>query len=347
MASTEVAVLPHKPTVPTARGHGPSLTPASAPAAASPLPALPLELILAITRHLKTKDLSVLSRTCHALHVLLANELYWRFALTITDIFIWADITCRPWILDRAIATALTPDPRIPPSRRPRLRATLSMRLARLLSEPVEPQRAETVKVLIAHNITPIDPTDGIRPSRRYSKRLYDPMIPCEPAPTSRRWVMDGTHDVAWVAHAVRRGDLGLVRWLLYVAGANVVGDQTLLDFAMERRGVDPWGENVEEMIQLLKDRGLESMPPCEPDSSSEPEPPSERGSSSEPESPSERDSPGVPDSPYQPYSPYEPDSEHSPCEPDPPYESDSWFDSDSPSETDSPSDPGLSPKTW
>lgn len=191
-----------------------------------------------IGAHANTRSLSILSRTCHDLHTLLARELQKRLAAEITDIVIWAAASYRTRLLDRVITIALTPgSPVAAAAHDDQLRPTLSMCLASLLSMHVIHRRAQTVKVLISHGINP-----------RNGPRL-------------RRFVIDRTLGVVWMEYAVRRGDLGLAKWLLHVAGAKVCQgtvsvpgrtNLTMMDVAMDRRAANRRGDNVEEMIQLL-----------------------------------------------------------------------------------------------
>ncbi|RPB07522.1 hypothetical protein P167DRAFT_540040 [Morchella conica CCBAS932] len=250
-------------------------------------PALPLELLLIIGEHADTRVLSVLSRTCHALHTLLARELRKRFTTDIEEIAIWAVTSHRPLLLERALTTSLTPlTPGSPIATcRDPLHDTLKRRLPQLsqLSLPVEHRKVETVKILLSHDIihiprirtcTTTTQPSSTRPTTqsRRTRRTSRPLSSAGPITQSPRWSIDGTCATAWMEHAVRHGDLWLARRLLKKAGAKVhgsavgvQGNQTLLDIARDRRFEKPRGHNVEEMIQLLVDRDPKPSPPHYP----------------------------------------------------------------------------------
>ncbi|KAH0610182.1 uncharacterized protein H6S33_011709 [Morchella sextelata] len=241
-------------------------------------PPLPLELMLVVGEQASPRTLSVLSRTCHTLHTLLALELQRRFNADVEDITIWAAASTRPRLLERAITTALAPGSPVAAAHQDRLRDTLSRRLSRLFSLPVEQKAAETVKVLMSHKIRPFVST-AMRPRNRLpGNRPTTTTIARPPSnrpiTRSRRWLIDKECAPSWVEHAVRQGDLWLARWLLEEAGAEVHASavrvqgsqaQTLLDVARDRRFERPRAKYVEEMIQLLIKHDPKPSTPCYP----------------------------------------------------------------------------------
>ncbi|KAI5839359.1 hypothetical protein DFP73DRAFT_561498 [Morchella snyderi] len=261
MASADPALPSAKP-IPTAAKH------------ASASPALPRELLVMVGLHADTKTLSMLSRTCHAFHALLSHTLQTRFEAEVAGIIAWAAVSCRPVFLDRAMTIALNPDAPVAAGYKDWgwLYYALGEQLLKLLYMPVGHDMIETIKVYISHNIRPNDANsiDRVKSYRTDSTSGRRHPGPCTVV-LRPLWLHHRPLGRLLADHAVRRGDLVLARWLVNEARVwvgvlpGVQGSQTILDVARDRALEDPRGENVEEMIQLLIDRGPQEIPFWDP----------------------------------------------------------------------------------
>ncbi|KAI5842125.1 hypothetical protein DFP73DRAFT_608369 [Morchella snyderi] len=202
-------------------------------------PHIPLELIIMIASYADTRTLSILTRSCRALHTLFNPRLQTAFSANLENIATWAITAQRPTTLSRAITAALGPTSPISTRKRP-IRDAVGRRLRHLFyspfgHDPVNHEKVHTLKAALSHSISPVTP-----------------------AP---RWSLDKTTAIPWLCYGVQHGDLALVQWLLEEAGARafassvrVEGNKTLLDLARYRRFDVPRSAHVEEIVQLLVD---------------------------------------------------------------------------------------------